>query len=192
MLTSAQIQARIRQLASVLKQECFTESERPLLVCTLKGAAPFFHDLCLALQQLSQSYDLEFVRVSSYHGTSSTGTVSSSDGSELIATPLHNRTVILCEDIVDTGTTLEWLVPQLHAKGAASVHVCTLLDKRLPEEKKKYTAAYTGFSIPNHFIVGYGLDYNEWYRDTSDIFVLGKTGIIACDRHYEKLKEELS
>ena len=119
---------------------------------------------------------MEFVRASSYVGTESSGKVVLSG---LKVETLKNRHVVLIEDIVDTGTTLAYLVPELQEKAQpASVEVCTLLDKRLGEGKeKKYHAKYVGFSIPDHFIIGYGLDYKEIYRDLKDIFIISQKGI---------------
>lgn len=130
--------------------------KRPILVCTLKGACPFFVHLCDALQLRRVGYDLEFVRASSYHGTDSTGTVAILG--ELKLDSLTDRHVIMVEDIVDTGTTLSTLVPLLKTKGKpASVEVCALVDKRLADPNlKKYTAKYVGFSVPDAFIIGYG------------------------------------
>jgi hypoxanthine phosphoribosyltransferase len=153
-----------------------------MLVCTLKGACPFFQHLCDAMQELRQGYDIEFVRASSYDGARTSGQVSIFR-KELtkVFNVLRNRHVILVEDIVDTGTTLATLLPLILQQGhPASLQVCTLLDKRLTEEpgigvptvgphglEKHFNAKYVGFSIPNFFIVGYGLDYNELYRDVS-------------------------
>jgi hypoxanthine phosphoribosyltransferase len=140
----------------------------------LKGACPFYTHLSDALQGLRQGYDMESVRASSYDGTISTGNVIVG---ELKVEAIKNRHVLIIEDIVDTGTTLSSLVPMLRERASlASVEVCTLLDKRL-DSSKKFSAKYCGFSVPNHFIVGYGLDYNERYRDLRDIYVLSKMGI---------------
>ena len=106
---------------------------------------------------------MEFVRASSYEGTRSSGKVVLGG---MKVESLCDRHVLLIEDILDTGTTLSYLVPEIiKTAQPASVVVCTLLDKRLPEgEKKHHSAKYIGFSIPNRFIIGYGLDYNELYR----------------------------
>ena len=147
----------------------------PVFVCVLKGANVFFQDLLNALQLLKMGYTVEFMRVSSYEGTSSTGEVKI--GSGLDPKSLANRHVILIEDIVDTGTSLSKVVPFLAEQvPLKSIKVCTLLDKRLPITKK-FEADYMGFSIPDHFIVGYGLDYNELYRDVKDIWVISQAGI---------------
>jgi len=185
MLSADEIQTRIRALAELLHEDY--KGKRPVLLCTLKGACPFYTHLSDALQNLRQGYDMEFIRASSYDGTETTGNVQILG--ELKVHSLKNRHVIVIEDIVDTGTTLATLVPMLqHPKGddgtavesmaPASVQVCTLLDKRLDDpSSKKFKAKYCGFSIPNHFIIGYGLDYNELYRDLKDIFVISKMGI---------------
>jgi hypoxanthine phosphoribosyltransferase len=130
------------------------------LICTLKGACSFFVHLTDALQDLRHGYDIEFVRVSSYEGIHSTGQVTMLHDNDVLVQSIRGRHVVIIEDIVDTGTTLATMVPLLQARGSpASLEVCTLLDKRLdgPQKHgKKFTAKYCGFSIPNHFIVGYG------------------------------------
>lgn len=174
MIDSAEIRGRVKGLAILVHEDY--KGRRPVLLCTLKGASPFYTHLSDALQDLRQGYDMEFVRASSYEGTESSGKVVLSG---VKFESLQGRHVLLIEDILDTGTTLAYLVPELEERAKpASVVVCTLLDKRLEEgKKKKYTAKYVGFSIPNHFIVGYGLDYRDLYRDLKDIFVISKTGI---------------
>ena len=118
---------------------------------------------------------MEFIRVSSYEGMSSTGNVKIGGGIDLES--LRQKHVILVEDIVDTGTTLSHLIPILNEKASpASLEVCSLLTKRI-DKPQKCEAKYVGFSIPNHFIIGYGLDYNELYRDTKDIWVISQKGI---------------
>jgi hypoxanthine phosphoribosyltransferase len=86
---------------------------------------------------------------------------------------------VVMEDIIDTGTTLASIMPIFEKEAQpASLQVCSLLDKRLSEPTKKlFVAKYVGFSIPDHFIIGYGLDFNELYRDLKDIFVISKVGI---------------
>lgn len=124
---------------------------------------------------MKHGYTIEFLRASSYEGTSSTGTVQISGGIKY--EHLRGRHVILIEDIVDTGTTLASVMPILEQEaGPKSLQVCALLEKRL-KEPPKTKAKYTGFSIPDHFIIGYGLDYNELYRDLRDIWVISKAGV---------------
>lgn len=128
-----------------------------------------------ALQDLRQGYYIEFLRVSSYEGTSTTGNVKVGGG--LKFEELENKDVIIVEDIIDTGTTLSHLLPVLKEQGKPkSIEVCSLLTKRL-DNPAKVEAKYVGFSIPNHFIIGYGLDYNQLYRDLKDIWVISKEGI---------------
>jgi hypoxanthine phosphoribosyltransferase len=160
MIAAADIRARVRELAHLLHADyAGGQHQRPIMICTLKGACPFYMHLLEALQELRQGYDMEFVRASSYDGTASTGIVTLLLG-DLPVARLTGRHVIMVEDIVDTGTTLATIVPLLKEKGQpASIHVCTLLDKRLDDaDEKKFVASYCGFSIPNRFIIGYGYD----------------------------------
>jgi hypoxanthine phosphoribosyltransferase len=151
MLEAGEIRARVRELAGVIHSDY--RGQRPVLLCTLKGACPFYTHLSDALQELRQGYDMEFIRASSYDGTSSTGNVVFG---ECKIENIRNRHVIIIEDIVDTGTTLASMIPMLRELASpASVEVCTLLDKRLDPSKKKFAAKYCGFSIPDHFIIGY-------------------------------------
>jgi len=178
LLSSERIRDRTRRLARVLRDDCQSRNiNRPVLLCTLKGACPFYCHLAESLQQLRQGYDMEFLRVSSYDGTQSTGNVEITKfGDTLKVEAIRGRHVLIVEDIVDTGTTLSKLVPHLEQIGTPkSIQVVTLLDKRL--ETKKYQAKYVGFSVPDMFVVGYGLDYNELYRDLQDIFIISKRGI---------------
>lgn len=173
-LTSQEIRDRVKALASLVHEDY--KDCRPVLLCTLKGASPFYTHLSDALQDFRQGYDMEFVRLSSYDGTASTGSVNFLG--ELKVGSIQNRHVLIVEDIVDTGTTLSTLVPVLQEQAKpASLQVCTLLDKRIDASKKKFAAKYCGFSIPDKFIIGYGLDYNELYRDLKDIFVISKEGV---------------
>lgn len=125
---------------------------------------------------LRQGFTMEFLRVSSYEGTSTTGKIQVGGGLKM--EELKAKDVILVEDIIDTGTTLFHLVPLLREQVPTikSIETVALLSKRL-DEPAKYQAKYVGFSIPNHFIIGYGLDYNELYRDLKDIWVISKKGI---------------
>jgi hypoxanthine phosphoribosyltransferase len=130
-----------------------------------------------ALQDLKQGYTMEFLRASSYEGTESNGNVQLL-GNELKREDLENRHVILVEDIVDTGTTLLNLLPLLQQLGPKSLEVCTLLEKRLGSHGEPAAKAkFAGFSIPNMFVIGFGLDYNELYRDLKDIWVISQAGI---------------
>jgi len=173
MISKEEITKAVRSLASQINDDY--RGCRPVMVCVLKGANPFYQHLLDELQDYRQGFNMEFIRVSSYEGTSSTGVVKVGDGIDL--NNLKGRHVILVEDIVDTGTTLSHLIPFLKKEAnPVSLEVCSLLSKRI-DEPQKCKAKYVGFSIPNHFIVGYGLDYNELYRDTKDIWVISQKGI---------------
>jgi hypoxanthine phosphoribosyltransferase len=180
-ISHADIRTRVRELAAMLHERF--AGTRPVLVCTLKGACTFFTHLMDALQDIRQGFDMEFVRVKSYDGTTSTGSVQMLG--EIKTEHLKGRHVVLVEDILDTGTTLQMLVPALQEQGQpASIEVMTLLDKRLKDDsEKKFKAKYVGFSIPDMFIIGYGLDYNELYRDLRDIYVISKAGIAFDAKH---------
>ena len=137
----------------------------PMLLCVLNGAIPFTGEL---LQRLDFNCELVSIKMSSYQGTRSTGTVLTMMG---LTADVSGRRIIICEDIVDTGNTIVALKEMLLDKGAADVKICTLLFKpgvyRKPDK-----VDYVGLSIPNAFIVGFGLDYNELGRNTKDIYVI--------------------
>lgn len=159
-----------------------------ILLCVLKGASVFFHHLLNALSDVQQPYQYEFIRCSSYSGTSSTNHVLMENTAKLEAL-LPDRHVIVVEDIVDTGLTLKILLPQLQSTcNPQSLDVCTLLEKRVPCQDHEATeggdgknsavvAKYCGFSIPNKFIIGFGLDFNDLYRDLKDIWVISELGV---------------
>lgn len=151
------------------------QGKRPVLLCVLKGANPFYQHLLDALSDLRQGFYTEFLRVSSYEGTETTGNVKIGGGVKY--QQLEGKHVIVVEDMIDTGTTLFHLLPILKKEAnPESIEVCTLLSKRLANPAK-YQAKYVGFSIPPQFVVGYGLDFNELYRDVKDIWVISQKGI---------------
>lgn len=173
MISREEIMEVVRSLANQIKEDYTTC--RPVMICVLKGANPFYQHLLDALQNCRQGFSTEFLRVSSYDGIKSTGNVKIEGGIDWES--LRNRHLILVEDIIDTGTTLAHLIPMLNDRAnPASIEVCSLLTKRIGKDRK-YNAKFTGFSIPNHFIVGYGLDFNELYRDVNDIWVISQNGI---------------
>lgn len=173
MISRLEILSAVQAVAQKIHQDY--AGIRPVFICVLKGANPFFQHVLEALQELKHGYRTEYLRASSYHGTSSTGAVTTSGG--LVYEALENQHVILIEDIVDTGTTLSHLIPEIRGRvSVKSLEVCSLLEKRL-DQPPKVDAKYICFSIPNHFIIGYGLDFNELYRDLRDIWVISKAGI---------------
>lgn len=165
LLSQEQIAARIAQLGRELATDYADKT--PIFVGVLKGAVVFFADLLRAFNAPCQA---DFLWISSYRGTHSTGTI---EVRQDVASDLTGRHVVIVEDILDTGRSLDFACRHLRAKGAASVKVCTLLDKpdgRLPDIPLQ--ADYVGFSIPNAFVVGYGLDYDELYRNLPYVGIL--------------------
>jgi hypoxanthine phosphoribosyltransferase len=161
LITEQQINEKIRELAKQVSDDYPERGARDdlVLVAVLKGAVMFMTDLSRAL---SVPVQMEFMAVSSY------GSATSSSGVVRILKDLDRdiagRHVLIVEDIIDSGLTLSWLLKNLESRGPASLEVCTLLRK--PDAVKvEVPVRYVGFEIPNEFVVGYGLDYAERYRD---------------------------
>ena len=156
-VTADQISAKISELAKQIDQD-YADRE-PLLVGVLKGAVMFMSDLARAMSRPST---MEFMAVSSYgSSTTSSGVVRILKDLDRDIAGQH---VLIVEDIIDSGLTLSWLLKNLHSRNPASVRVVALLRK--PDAiKVEVTVEYVGFDIPNEFVVGYGLDYAERYRD---------------------------
>lgn len=141
------------------------EDKNPLLIGLLKGSVPFLAEL---IKHVKCPMEMDFMQVSSYRGVKSTGTVVMLKD---ILTSVKGRHVLLVEDIVDTGLTLKEVMHVLDDRGAASIEIVTLLDKptnRVVEMKPKYI----GHTIPNKFVIGFGLDFNEKYRNLDYVGVL--------------------
>lgn len=137
----------------------------PVVLCVLNGSIVFTGEL---LQRLTFPCEVISIKLSSYQGTKSTGTVLNVMG---LTGDIRNRRVIICEDIVDTGNTIVALKEMLLDKGACDVKICTMLLK--PDVyQKDVKLDYVGIEIPNAFIVGFGLDYNEVGRNSKDIYVI--------------------
>ncbi|MCV7029186.1 hypoxanthine phosphoribosyltransferase [Mycobacterium sherrisii] len=168
LLTTEQIQARIGELGEQIGNDyAAAQSDQDLLLITvLKGAVIFVTDLARAIPLPTQ---FEFMAVSSYgSSTSSSGVVRILKD---LDRDINDRDVLIVEDIVDSGLTLSWLLRNLKTRRPRSLRVCTLLRK--PDALRANTdIAYVGFDIPNEFVVGYGLDYDERYRDLSYIGTL--------------------
>lgn len=165
LITEEQIRARIRELGQELLRDYGDKC--PVFVGVLKGVVVFYADMIRAFDAPCQ---LDFMRISSYKGTQSTGNMVVRQD---IAEDINGRHVVILEDILDTGRSLKFTCDYLRFKGAASVKICTLLDKpegRLPGIDIQ--ADYVGFTVPNAFVVGYGLDYNEKYRNLPYVGVL--------------------
>ena len=162
-ITRERIQARIEELAREITAEF--AGKKPLFLCVLNGAAPFASELFLNVET---DAEITFIRLKSYEGTSSTGTVKEVMG---LTEDIAGRPVIVVEDIVDTGNTIRRLVDDLEARNPAQVKIATLLFK--PESLRcDVTPDYVGFAIPPKFIIGYGLDLDGLARNLKDIYVL--------------------
>lgn len=158
------IAARVKELGQQLSRD-YGDTD-PLMVVVLKGSAMFASDL---LREMSISVQVDYI------GTSSYGDATESSGHVRIVkdidASLQGRHVVIIEDIVDTGLTLDYLLRTLHLREPASVKICALLDK--PSRRKaEVPVDYIGFSIDDHFVIGYGLDYASRYRNLPYIGVL--------------------
>lgn len=165
LISQAQIEERVSQLARELSREY--AGKNPVFVGVLKGVVMFFADM---VKHITVPCQIDFMCISSYSGTESTGqTLVKKD----VSVDLKGRHVVILEDIFDTGTSLDFTYRYLLSKEPASLKICTFLDKparRKPEITLK--PDYVGYEIPNAFVVGYGLDYNEYYRNLPYIGIL--------------------
>lgn len=164
LVTAEQIQQKIAELAKSIDQHY--EAKDVLLIGVLKGAVPFMADLSRAMQIPTTQ---DWMAVSSYgSGTVSSGVVRILKD---LDADVKDRNVLIVEDIIDSGLTLSWLTANLKARGAASVEIVTLLRKP-SAAKVEIDVRWVGFDIPNEFVVGYGLDFNEKYRSLDGVGVL--------------------
>ena len=151
------VEGRIRELAARINADY---AGKPLVVvCVLKGAYMFFSDL---VKELTVGPELDFVRLASYgNGIESSRSISFTKDVEL---SLAGKHVLLVEDVIDTGHTMDFLIRQLKARGAVSLKIAALIDKKARREVP-VDAEYVGFTVNDGFIIGYGLDYAERYRE---------------------------
>lgn len=164
-IAEADIRSRISGMACEISARY--AGKNPLLVCVLTGAAPFAVDLFRALEI---DAEIAFVRFKSYEGTASTGDVKQVMG---LTEPVEGRDVIIVEDIIDTGRTMQRLKECVGELGPRSIAVATLLSK--PSARKvDVEADWTGFEIPDRFIIGYGLDIDGHARNLNDIYVVSQ------------------
>jgi hypoxanthine phosphoribosyltransferase len=165
LLTEEDIQNRICELGKILTEDY--AGKNPVVIGVMKGVVVFYADM---IRQIKTPCQMDFMWISSYAGTHSTGNlVVRSD----IVSDIEGRHVLILEDIYDTGNSLTFVRDYLLQKNPASLKICTLLDK--PSRRKPgitLKADYVGFEVPNEFVVGYGLDYNEYYRNLPYIGVL--------------------
>ena len=170
-LTEEHIAARTRELGAAISRDYWqaTQSGPLLVIVTLRGAITFAADL---MRAIDLPVEMDFIAASSY------GAATTSSGSVRILkdleTELEGRHAIIIEDIIDSGLTLSELVTELDTRRPASLRICALLDKNKPCPLREESGrlAYTGFSIPDEFVVGYGLDYAQRYRNLPYIGVL--------------------
>ena len=165
-LSKEQISARIDEVAEQINHD-LKDVERPLFLCVLNGAFIFAADLFRRIT-LSQA-EFTTIRLKSYVGLTTTGDVKMISG---LTEPVEGRTVVIIEDIIDSGYTMDRLIHQLLGLGAHQVKVCSLLRKPKAQRVANLQIDYCCFEIPNDFIVGYGLDYNEQGRNLPDIWVV--------------------
>ena len=162
-ITEEQIKARVKEVAAQLSHDL--EGKIPLLLGVLNGSFIFAADL---MREMTIPCEISFVKLASYQGILSTGKVQEVLG---INEDLTGRHVVIVEDIVDTGRTMKQMIESLGTRNLASVHICTLFIKpdKLEEE---LDVEYAAFSIPNEFILGYGLDYDQQGRWLKEIYTL--------------------
>jgi hypoxanthine phosphoribosyltransferase len=164
LLSEEQIQTRIKELGAQITRDY--AGQNPLLIGVLKGACLFLSDIVRAIDT---RLSIEFMAISSYG--SSTRTSGEVRIMKDLDVPIEGRHILVVEDIVDTGLTLSYLLANLHARGAATVKLAALLDK-YERRQKEVKIDYLGFQIPDEFVVGYGLDFAERYRNLPFIAVL--------------------
>lgn len=167
LLSQEEIEAVVTRLAKRIDEDYAGEDKKLLLLCILKGSVVFMGDL---MKHITLPLEIDFMRVSSYGAdTKTTGNVNII--LDLVRKDINQCDILIIEDIIDSGRTLSYLKRYLEFKGAKSVKTCTLLDK--PDRREvDLEADYVGAVIPDEFVVGYGLDYDEKYRALPYVGVL--------------------
>ena len=160
LFSEEQIDEMTSRIAAEIDRDYADRNKRLLLLCILKGSVVFMADL---MKKIKRPVEIDFMKVSSYgSGTETTGKINII--LDLHRSDLTDLDIIVVEDIIDSGKTLSYLVDYLKLAGARSVHTCTLLDK--PSRRiVDFEADMALFTIPDHFVIGYGLDFNEFYRN---------------------------
>ena len=165
LITEEQVQSKVRELVARLNEDY--AGKNPIFVGVLKGVVMFFADV---VRNFEHPCEIDFLWISSYTGSESRGEMTVLRD---ISQDITGRHVVILEDIFDTGSSLNFTYNYLMGKGAASVEICTFLDK--PARRKPgitLKPKYVGYVIPNEFVVGYGLDYNEYFRNLPYVGVL--------------------
>lgn len=165
LLSEEEVDKRICEVAEQINRDYAGKAVH--LICILKGGVFF---TCELAKRLTMPVSLDFMSVSSYgSGTESSGVVKIIKD---LDEPLEGKNVLIVEDIIDSGRTLSYLIEVLKQRGPKSIHLCTLLDKPERRVKKQVKVDYTCFTIPDEFVVGYGLDYAQKYRNLPFIGVV--------------------
>lgn len=165
LISEAEIKSKVKELSQLLLKEY--AGKDPVFVGVLKGVVMFFSDM---VREFTAPCEIDFMWISSYAGTASTGQMTVKRD---ISVDIKGRHVVILEDIFDTGNSLDFTYKHLLRKAPASLKVCTLLDK--PERRNPAVTLqpdYVGFVIPNKFVVGYGMDFDEHYRNLPYLGVL--------------------
>tara|TARA_B100000029_G_scaffold268358_1_gene263863 strand:+ start:977 stop:1495 length:519 start_codon:yes stop_codon:yes gene_type:complete len=163
LLSESEIKKRVKELADQISEDY--KDKTPIFVGILNGSYVFMADL---LRELNIQAEVDFVKIRSYEGDSSTGTIKFRKD---ISADIDNRDVIIVEDIIDSGFTINFLVNRLKESGPKTVAVATALYKK-EVAKLDFEVEYVGFEIPPEFVVGYGLDYDEKYRNLKNVMVM--------------------
>ncbi len=167
LIDQTRLDQRVSELAAILEQEY--KGKNPLIICVLKGAVLFMSDL---IKKMDIPLEIDFMSVSSYGGdTTSSGVVKIIKDLDITIT---GRDMVIVEDILDTGLTLDYLIRMLEERKPNSIKVCTLLlkEKDDPNQQMKVPVDYVGFTIKDDFVVGYGLDYDGYFRNLPYIGIL--------------------
>jgi hypoxanthine phosphoribosyltransferase len=177
------LKKRIKELAGEITEDY--KGKEPVLICVLKGAVFFFTDLA---RNIDLDCELDFMKAASYENEESTGEV---DIQIDVTTDIKGRDVIVVEDIMDTGRTLGALLDHLKEKEPNSIKLCVLLDKTERRVIEDIKPDYTAFVVPNRFVIGYGLDYNQKYRNRPTVNCIVKDDDKDLEKDREGIKKQL-
>lgn len=164
LINEGELSKRIKELSEEISSDY--EGKDVIMLCLLKGSISYFAKLC---ENITIPVEYEFLRASSYHGATSTGDVKVS---YLSNEKLAGKHIIVVEDIIDTGLTLSKIMEMLKEYNPASIEITTLLDKPARRQVEGVVPKYIGFEIPDEFVLGFGLDWNEKYRNLPYIGIL--------------------
>lgn len=178
-----EIKKRIKQIANNINDDY--KDKKPVVICILKGAVYFFSDLT---KNLNIECEFDFIKISSYEGKKSTEKIDIKYDS---TKDLKNKDVIIVEDIIDTGYTMLGLYDYLMEKEPNSIKLCVLLDKPERREIHDIKPDYTGFVIPDRFVIGYGLDYDEKFRNLNNVSCITNIHDKEIEKDRENIRKQL-